>query len=200
VLQLLEHLTGALGPWTYAIVGALVFMETVAFVGLLAPGEVTLVVGGAAAANGDVALLPMLALVWACGVLGDLAGFTLGRRYGNALLRMASRRLGEARMRRIEGGLARWRGKALVGGRFVGPVRVFAAFVAGTSGMSRRRLVALSVIGVGLWAPTLVLATYLFADAVGSCVQIAGYVVIAVVAAWAGVRILRRRRTVAMAR
>jgi membrane-associated protein len=190
VLQLLEHLTGALGPWTYAIVGALVFMETVAFVGLLAPGEVTLVVGGAAAANGDVALLPMLALVWACGVLGDLAGFTLGRRYGNALVRMASRRLGEARMHRIDSGLA----------RFVGPVRVFAAFIAGTSGMSRRRLVALSIVGVGLWAPTLVLATYLFADAVGSCVQIAGYVVIALVAAWAGVRALRRRRTPAMAR
>jgi membrane-associated protein len=199
VLQLLEHLTGTLGPWTYAIVGALVFMETVAFLGLLAPGEVTLVVGGAAAANGDVALLPMLALVWTCGVLGDLAGFALGRRYGNRLLRTAARRLGAARVRRIDAGLARWRGKALVGGRFVGPVRVFAAFAAGTSGMSRRRLVALSVLGVGLWAPTLVLATYLFADAVGSCVQVAGYVVIALVAAWAGVRALRRRRTLAIA-
>jgi membrane-associated protein len=200
VLSLLEHLTAALGPWTYAIVGALVFMETVAFVGLLAPGEVTLVVGGAAAANGDVALLPLLALVWACGVLGDLAGFTLGRRYGNALLRRAGRRLGATRMRRIEAGMTRWRGKALVGGRFVGPVRVFAAFAAGTSGMSRRRLVALSIVGVGLWAPTLVLATYLFAGAVGSFVQVAGYVVAALAAAWIGARAARRRRTLAMAR
>ena len=101
MLDLLEHLTGTLGPWTYAIVGALVFMETVAFVGLLMPGEVTLVVGGAAAAHGDVALAPMLALVWACGILGDLTGFALGRRYGWSLLRKVGPRLrlGEPRLR-----------------------------------------------------------------------------------------------------
>jgi hypothetical protein len=28
VLQLLEHLTAALGPWTYAIVGALVLISS----------------------------------------------------------------------------------------------------------------------------------------------------------------------------
>jgi hypothetical protein len=82
VPAVLQHVTGALGPWTYALVAALVFMETVAFVGLLMPGEVTLAVAGAAAAHGDVALAPMLAIVWTAGVLGDVTGFTLGRRLG----------------------------------------------------------------------------------------------------------------------
>jgi membrane-associated protein len=202
MLQLLEHLTGALGPWTYAIVGALVFMETVAFIGLLAPGEVTLLVGGAAAANGDVGLLPTLAIVWACGILGDLTGYTLGRRYGWSLIRKVGPRLGldESRRQRIDERLARWGGKALVAGRFVGPVRVFAPFAAGTSGMSRRRLVRLSALGVGLWAPTLVLASYAFADAIGSYMQYAGNVILGVIAAAAVVYVVRRRRRPAMAR
>jgi membrane-associated protein len=202
MLQLLEHLTGALGPWTYAIVGALVFMETVAFIGLLAPGEVTLLVGGAAAANGDVGLLPTLAIVWACGILGDLTGYTLGRRYGWSLIRKVGPRLGldEPRRQRIDERLARWGGKALVAGRFVGPVRVFAPFAAGTSGMSRRRLVRLSALGVGLWAPTLVLASYAFADAIGSYMQYAGNVILGVIAAAAAVYVVRRRRRPAMAR
>jgi membrane-associated protein len=202
VLHLLEHLTGALGPWTYAIVGALVFMETVAFIGLLAPGEVTLAVGGIAAANGDVALVPILVVVWCAGILGDLAGFTLGRRCGWSLLNRVGPRVGlnDARLRRLDAALARWGGKALVVGRFVGPVRVFAPFAAGTAGMPRRRLIRLSIVGVGLWGPTLLLATYLFADVMSSCVQVAGYVVLAVVAAAIAVRALRRRRTPAMAR
>jgi membrane-associated protein len=202
VLHALEHLTGALGPWTYAIVGALVFMETVAFVGLLMPGEVTLLVGGAAAANGDVALVPILALVWACGILGDLTGYTLGRRYGWSLIRKVGPRVGlhESRQRRIDEKLARWGGKALVLGRFVGPVRVFAPFAAGTAGMSRSRLVRLSALGVGLWAPTLVLASYIFADAIGSYLQYAGNVILGVAAAAAAVYVVRRRRRPAMAR
>jgi membrane protein DedA with SNARE-associated domain len=202
MLQLLEHLTGALGPWTYAIVGALVFMETVAFLGLLAPGEVTLLVGGAAAANGDVALVPILALVWACGILGDLTGYTLGRRYGWSLIHKVGPRVGlnESRRRRIDAALARWGSKALVVGRFVGPVRVFAAFAAGTAGMSRGRLVRLSALGVGLWAPTLVLASYVFADAIGSYLQYAGNVILGVAAAAAAVYLVRRRRRPAIAR
>jgi membrane-associated protein len=202
MLDVLEHVTAVLGPWTYAMVGALVFMETVAFVGLLAPGEVTLAVGGVAAANGDVALVPLLALVWAAGVLGDLTGFTLGRRCGWPLLRRVGPRVGfnATRLRRLDAALARWGGKALVVGRFIGPVRVFAPFAAGTCDMPTRRLVRLSILGVGLWGPTLVLATYLFADTVGSCVQAAGYGLLALLAGAAAVHALRRRRTPAMAR
>jgi len=202
VLHLLEQLTAALGPWTYAIVGALVFTETVAFVGLLAPGEVTLAVGGIAAANGDVALLPILGIVWACGVLGDLAGYTLGRRCGWRLLhRVGPRlRLSAQRLDRLYAALTRWGGKALVAGRFVGPVRVFAPFAAGTAGMARRRLIRLSIVGAGLWGPTLVLGTYLFADVMRSCLQVAGYLIAGLVTAAIAVRAMRRRRALATTR
>jgi membrane protein DedA with SNARE-associated domain len=202
VLGLLEHLTTTLGPWTYAIVGALVFMETVAFLGLLAPGEVTLAVGGIAAANGDVALLPILGIVWACGILGDLAGYTLGRRCGWSLLHRVGPRvkLTAERLDRLDAALTRWGGKALVAGRFVGPVRVFAPFAAGTTGMPRARLIRLSIVGVGLWGPTLVLGTYLCADVMRSCLQAAGYAIVGLVTAAIALRAVRRRRALATAR
>ena len=41
-----------LGKWTYLLVGVLAFLETGAFVGLIAPGETALIVGGVVAGQG----------------------------------------------------------------------------------------------------------------------------------------------------
>jgi membrane protein DedA with SNARE-associated domain len=195
VPAVLQHVTGALGPWTYALVAALVFMETVAFVGLLMPGEVTLAVAGAAAAHGDVALAPMPAIVWTAGVLGDVTGFTLGRRFGWSLLARVGPRFGldAARLRRLDGAVARWGGRALVCGRFVGLVRPFAPFAAGASGMTSGRLVRLSIAGVGLWGMSFVLAGYALTDALGEHVQAAGGAGLALVGVVAAIWALRRR-------
>lgn len=192
IAAILESVTTTLGPWTYALVGVLVFMETVAFAGLLAPGEITLLTGGAAAASGAVELAPLLALVLVAGVLGDLTGFTLGRRYGWSLLaKVAPRfRLDQARLQTT---LSRWGGKALVAGRFIGPVRVFAPFAAGTSGMATRRLVCLSVLGVGLWGGAFVLAGYAFADALAEQLKLAGNIALGACVAIAAICVLRRR-------
>ena len=46
--QLIEDIGTALGPWTYLLVGGLSFLETGAFVGLIVPGETTVIVGGVA--------------------------------------------------------------------------------------------------------------------------------------------------------
>src|SRR5688572_22925284 len=61
----LTDLSERLGAWTYALVATLAFLETGAFVGLLAPGETAVVLGGVVAARGEVDLLPMLLLTWA---------------------------------------------------------------------------------------------------------------------------------------
>jgi membrane-associated protein len=199
VAAVLERVTGALGPWTYAVVAVLVFLETVALAGLLSPGEATLAVGGAAAAHGDVAIVPLIAIVWGAGVLGDLTGFGLGRRYGWALLGRSGERIGldAERLRRLDEALARWGGFALVGGRFVGLVRAFAPFAAGASGMARRRLLGFSVAGVGVWGARFVLAGYAFADSVGRHLEAAGNLALAGAAA---ITYLLRRRCTPSAR
>ena len=82
----LTDLSDRLGAWTYALVGGLAFLETGAFVGLVAPGETAVVLGGVVAAEGAVDLVPILALAWAAAALGDLASFALGRRLGRRFM------------------------------------------------------------------------------------------------------------------
>ena len=53
----LTELSDTLGTWTYALVGGLAFLETGAFVGLIAPGETAIVLGGVVAAQGEVNLV-----------------------------------------------------------------------------------------------------------------------------------------------
>ena len=60
----------------------LAFLETGAFVGLVAPGETVVIAGGVIAGQGEIQLLPLIGLVWLCAVLGDTTSFYIGRRLG----------------------------------------------------------------------------------------------------------------------
>jgi undecaprenyl-diphosphatase len=164
---LVRDLTGALGAWSYAVVAAVVFLETSVGLGLLSPGEVVLAVSGAAAGTGDLSLAILLPVVWTCGVAGDSVSWLAGKHVGPRALAAVGRRLGVTR-ERLEGveDLFRRRGGAvLVGGRFVGPVRVLAPFVAGGTGWRYARFLPWDVAGILLWGSVYVLAGYAFAAA-----------------------------------
>jgi membrane-associated protein len=160
----LTDLAETLGTWTYALVGALAFLETGAFVGLVAPGETAVVLGGVVAAQGEVELALMLALVWLAAAAGDLASFVLGRRLGRRFLVSQGPRFGVTppRLARVEGFFDRHGPKAILVGRFVGIVRAVAPFLAGASGMRVRAFVPWSLLGTGAWAATFTLVGYIF--------------------------------------
>src|SRR5206468_11459186 len=101
------------GAWTYLVVGALAFLETGAFVGLVAPGETAVVLGGVVAAQGGVDLGLMLAITWSAAAAGDLASFALGRRLGRRFLVERGARIGVTapRLDRVEGFFDRHGGK-----------------------------------------------------------------------------------------
>jgi membrane protein DedA with SNARE-associated domain/membrane-associated phospholipid phosphatase len=153
-----------LGAWTYLLVGALAFFETGAFVGLIAPGETAMMLGGLVAGQGQIDVTTLIGIVWACAVAGDLTSFFLGRRLGRAFLvrHGAKVQITEERLHHVEGFFDRHGGKAILIGRFVGLVRAIAPFLAGSSGMSLRRFVPYDVVGAGLWGTTFVLLGYIF--------------------------------------
>ena len=163
---ILTDLSDSLGAWTYALVGALAFLETGAFVGLIAPGETAVVLGGVVAAEGGVHLIPMLAITWAAAALGDLASFALGRRLGRQFLVEHGARIGVTapRLERVEAFFSRHGGKAILIGRFIGLVRAVAPFLAGASAMRLRAFLPWSLLGTGLWATTFTLVGYAFHD------------------------------------
>jgi membrane-associated protein len=160
----LTDLSETLGAWTYALVGGLAFLETGAFVGLLAPGETAVVLGGVVAAQGEVNFVAMLLLVWVAAAAGDLASFVLGRRLGRRFLVARGPRFGVTppRLARVEDFFDRHGPKAILVGRFVGIVRAVAPFLAGSSGMRLRAFLPWSVLGTAAWAATFTVVGYVF--------------------------------------
>jgi membrane-associated protein len=195
----LTDLSDTLGPWTYALVGGLAFLETGAFVGLIAPGETAVVLGGVVAAQGDVQLGAMLVLVWLAAAAGDLLSFALGRRLGRPFLDARGPRIGVTpeRLGRVDGFFARHGAKAILVGRFVGIIRAVAPFLAGASGLRLRAFLPWSLLGTAAWATAFTLVGYIFNESFGSAADLLTHgalglaVVAALVLAWRAHRLQR---------
>ena len=196
----IEDIAQALGPWTYALVAVAAFLETGAFVGLVAPGETIVIVGGVIAGQGEIELLPLIGLVWFSCVLGDTASFLLGRRLGRGfIVRHGPKvKIDEERLRKVESYFDRHGGKTILIGRFIGLVRALSPFVAGASGLRFGRFIPFSVIGCGLWSSLFSVLGYLFYRSFDRVTAIAGRATLAfgitVALIAGGVYVYRRMR------
>ena len=164
--KLLRDLSDALGVWTYALVGALAFLETGAFIGLVAPGETALALGGVVAASGEISLAIMIPIAWLCAFGGDVTSFLLGRRLGTPWLDRHGARFGIGVERRegVQRFLDKHGPRAILIGRFIGIVRAVAPFLYGSSGMTLRTFLPWSILGTGIWATAFTLVGYLFSE------------------------------------
>lgn len=145
-----------LPPWlVLALVFALPAVEASAFVGLLVPGELAVVVGGVVAHAGALSLWAVVVAAVTGAAVGDQIGFLVGRRYGRSFMDRLP-----ARARRSEDmekalSLVRRRGAAAVLlGRWTAALRALVPAVAGMSGMSQGRFTAANVTGGAAWAAT----------------------------------------------
>jgi undecaprenyl-diphosphatase len=198
--KLIEDLAKALGSGTYALVAVMAFLETGAFVGLIAPGEFTVIVGGVIAGQGTIEVIPLLGLVWLSCVVGDSASFFVGRRLGRQFLERHGPRvkITHERLTQVDDYFARHGGKTILIGRFIGIVRAVAPFIAGASGLRYRSFLPYSVIGTGLWGTFYTLLGYLFyrsfdkvAATAGTATFVFAALVLSVVAIVAAYRRLR---------
>jgi membrane protein DedA with SNARE-associated domain/membrane-associated phospholipid phosphatase len=172
--ELIADLSRGLGAWTYLLVGGLAFLETGAFVGLIAPGEFTVMLGGAVASQGDISLPLILAITWISAFLGDSVSFLLGARLGREFLVRHGERflITPERLRRVEDYFDRHGGKTILIGRFIGLVRALAPFIAGSSHMRYRAFAPYSILGTGLWATAFILIGYFFGRNLGTVTDI----------------------------
>jgi membrane protein DedA with SNARE-associated domain/membrane-associated phospholipid phosphatase len=195
----IEDIAEALGPWTYALVAVMAFLETGAFVGLVAPGETVVLAGGVIAGQGEISLLPLIGLVWLCAVLGDTTSFYIGRRLGRRFLERHGPRfkITEERLQQVESYFDRHGGKTILIGRFIGLVRALAPFIAGSSGLAYRRFVPYSIVGTGLWATLFCTLGYLFWRSFDKVAHLVGQAIFGfgvTVAVIVGVVVAYRRR------
>jgi membrane protein DedA with SNARE-associated domain len=201
VEKLIEDAGKALGPYTYVLVGVMAYLETAFFVGLVAPGEFTIMLGGVVAGQGRIDVIALLALVWICAVAGDTTSFLLGRRLGRSFMERHGPRIGinEDRLRQVERFFDKHGGKAILIGRFIGLVRAIAPFLAGSSRMPYRRFAPYDIVGAGLWGTVFVMLGFVFWQSFDRVANIAskgalalGVVIALVVGLVGAVRYLRR--------
>jgi undecaprenyl-diphosphatase len=208
--KIIEDLSEGLGSWTYLLVGGLAFLETGAFVGLVAPGEFTVMLGGAVASQGDISLPVIIGITWLAAFTGDSVSFLLGAHLGRGFLVQHGERfrITSERLEKVEGYFSRYGGRTILIGRFIGLVRALAPFIAGSSKMQYRSFAPYSILGTGLWSIALLLLGYFFAEsldtvtnAVGKGLVVFGIVVAIVIGLIVSYRFLRvpanRRRVVA---
>src|SRR5919109_283449 len=174
--KIIEDVAKALGPWTYALVAVMAYLETGAFVGLVAPGETVVLAGGVVAGQGEIQLIPLIGLVWLCAVLGDTTSFYIGRRLGRRFLEKHGPRvkITHERLEQVEGYFDRYGGRTILIGRFIGLVRALAPFIAGSSGLAYGRFVPYSIVGCGVWSTTFCVLGYVFWRSFDRVAHIAG--------------------------
>jgi undecaprenyl-diphosphatase len=174
--KLIGDIAERLGPWTYALVGVLAFLETGAFIGLIAPGETVVIAGGVIAGQGEIDLIPLIGLVWVCAVLGDTTSFFIGHKLGRRFLEKHGPRvkITHERLEQVEGYFDRYGGRTILIGRFIGLVRALAPFIAGSSGLPYRRFIQYSIVGCGLWSTTFCVLGYVFWRSFDKVAHLAG--------------------------
>ena len=166
VRESVEDTADSLGLWLYPFIAGVAFLESFPppFCAIW-PGEFAVIFAGAVAAqDGDVEIVPLIAIVWIVSALSDSASFALGRRYGRgALERHGPRfRVTPARLARLDGWFDRW-GTALVAlGRLLPVARPLGPFVAGTSALPYHRFLRWNLVGVTLFAVGFSLLGYVF--------------------------------------
>ncbi len=137
-------------------------LEASTLLGVVFPGEVAVLVGGAVAHAGGVPLWAVLVAAVSGAVVGDSVGFTLGRRYGDGLVARLPRRLVKPDAVERSRELIRRRGGAAVFfGRFTALFRALVPGLAGASGVSWRVFLPFNVAGGALWAGGVVTIGYL---------------------------------------
>ena len=192
----------SLGQWTYLLVERSPSWRRAPSSGS-SPRETAIIVGGVVAGQGEIDLIALIAIVWACAVAGDLTSYFLGRRLGRSFLveHGARVKITPDRLETVEDFFAKHGGKAILIGRFVGLVRAIAPSLAGSSGMKLRRFVPYDVLGAGLWATTFCLLGFIFWRSLDQVLSIAKQgafalgTVIAVVVGIVAVRWLRDEGT-----
>ncbi len=161
----LETFVMAYGPWVYALLFAIVFVETGLVVMPFLPGDSLLFVVGALCGVGLMHLPLAMALLWSAAVLGNQTNYAIGRRLGPRVFGWEnSRWFNRDAFDRAHAFYERYGGVMLIAARFMPFLRTFAPFVAGVAAMTRRKFTFFDITGGGLWVCSLIGAGYLFGN------------------------------------
>jgi len=148
----LEVITATWGIWIYALLFAIIFIET----GLVAmpflPGDSLLFVAGAIAAVGTMSLPTLMVLLTIAAIAGDAVNYSIGRWVGHKVFSWQnSRWFNRDAFNKTHEFYEEHGSITIVVGRFLPFIRTFTPFVAGVAEMTYPKFAFYNVIGGALW-------------------------------------------------
>jgi membrane-associated protein len=154
-LHLDKHLATVVeqyGPWVYALLFAIIFVETGLVVMPFLPGDSLLFVAGAIAAVGGMDLGLLMILLTVAAILGDAVNYSVGHWFGPRVFRWEqSRFFNKAAFDRTHAFYEKHGGITIIVARFLPFVRTFAPFVAGVAKMTYPKFAFYNVVGALIW-------------------------------------------------
>jgi membrane-associated protein len=165
-LTFLSEFIAANGSLTYALLFAIIFVETGLVVMPLLPGDSLLFsVGLLASASGQLSLSTVIPLMIIAALLGDQLNYYIGRNFSELVKsREKILFLKREHIEKTEAFYAQYGSKMVILARFVPIVRTVAPFVAGAGRMSYPVYLIFGVLGACLWVISITLAGYFLGD------------------------------------
>ena len=161
----LEAFVISYGPWVYALLFAIIFVETGVVVMPFLPGDSLLFVVGAMCGIGLMSYPLAVGLLFVAAVLGDQCNYAIGRYIGPKVFQWENSRFFNKRaFDQAHAFYERYGGVTIIAARFMPFLRTFAPFVAGISHMSRSKFSLFNVVGAALWVGGIVSVGYAFGN------------------------------------
>jgi membrane-associated protein len=150
------------GTWVYALLFAIVFVETGFVLMPFLPGDSLLFIVGTLSGAGMLSLWGSIGLLLAAAILGDQMNYSIGRYLGPKV--MGSRFFNQRAYDKAHAFYEKYGGITIVLARFMPFIRTFAPFVAGVAQMNRAAFSFYNITGGALWVISLTLAGYWFGN------------------------------------
>jgi membrane-associated protein len=161
----LEVFVQSYGLWVYALLFAIIFVETGVVVMPFLPGDSLLFVVGAMCGVGLMDYTMSLLLLFAAAVLGNQSNYAIGRFIGPKVFQWEdSRFFNKQAFNQAHAFYEKYGGITIVAARFMPFLRTFAPFVAGVAQMTRSRFAMFDVLGGALWVGGIVTIGYFFGN------------------------------------
>jgi len=168
VLHIDKHLEAfviAYGPWVYALLFLIVFVETGLVVMPFLPGDSLLFIVGALCGAGLMSYSLAVPILIVAAILGDQCNYSIGRYFGPKVFQWESSRFFNRKaFDQAHAFYERYGGVTIILARFMPFIRTFAPFVAGVAEMTRGKFSLFNVVGALLWVLGLCTAGYLFGN------------------------------------
>ncbi len=160
ILPTFQHF-GVFGYWLVLLIA---LTESLAFVGIIVPGAVLVIIAGFLSAQGYLDLGDLIWFAAIGAILGDSLSYWLGMK-GTKLFKEESRWLKRAHLEKGERFFKKHGGKSVFLGRFIGPLRSIIPFIAGLSKMNEWQFLLWNIVSGFLWAIAHLLLGYFFSGA-----------------------------------